>query len=190
MIINMILWIWFPVPNLAWPFHPNPVVGKVAAFAIAVPSSAILVKGMKDAGKETMQPSKATSMFGGIYQHIRHPQTLGEMPLFIAIALFINSPPLIDDRESPNSAAVHLDPVEGFRLYPSSRITAHDDDPSSVESEEANISTCLDDTLSRLFITPSDPDVRSTPSETWRSYSHCPTWSRSLVSRLLCLQCH
>ena len=90
-IINMILWIWFPVPNLAWPFHPNPVVGKVIAFTIAVPSSAILMKGMKDAGKETMQPSKTTKMFGGIYQHIRHPQTLGEMPLFIAIALFVNS---------------------------------------------------------------------------------------------------
>jgi hypothetical protein len=38
MIINMILWIWFPVPNLAWAFHPNPVVGEVIAFAIAVPS--------------------------------------------------------------------------------------------------------------------------------------------------------
>ena len=91
LIMNMILWIWFPVPNLAWPFHPNPVVGKVIALAIAVPSSAILMKGMKDAGKETMQPSKTTKMFGGIYQHIRHPQTLGEMPLFIAVALFVNS---------------------------------------------------------------------------------------------------
>lgn len=89
--INMILWIWFPAPNMAWPFHPNPVVGKVIAVAIAVPSAAILVKGIKDAGKETMQPSKTTKMFGGIYQHIRHPQTLGEMPLFIAIALFTNS---------------------------------------------------------------------------------------------------
>ena len=91
MIINMILWIWFPVPNLAWAFHPNPVVGEVIAFAIAVPSSAILMKGVKDAGKETMQPSKTTKIFGGIYQHIGHPQTLGEMPLFIAVALFINS---------------------------------------------------------------------------------------------------
>jgi len=91
MIINMILWIWFPVPNLAWAFHPNSVAAEVIAFAVAVPSSAILVKGVKDAGKETMQPSKTTKMFGGIYQHNRHPKTLGEMPLFIAVALFINS---------------------------------------------------------------------------------------------------
>ena len=91
MIADMILWIWFPVPNLAWPFHPDPLVGRIVAFAIAVPSSAILMKGIKDAGQETMRPSKSTKMFGGIYQHIRHPQTLGEMPLFIAFALFINS---------------------------------------------------------------------------------------------------
>jgi protein-S-isoprenylcysteine O-methyltransferase Ste14 len=88
---DMILWIWFPVPNLAWSFHPDPLVGRIVAFAIAVPSSAILMKGIKDAGQETMRPSKSTKMFGGIYQQIRHPQTLGEMPLFIAIALFINS---------------------------------------------------------------------------------------------------
>jgi protein-S-isoprenylcysteine O-methyltransferase Ste14 len=71
--INMVLWIWFPVPQLAWSLDPNPLMGKVIASAIAVPCSAILVKGMKDAGRETMQPSKTTKMFGGIYQHIRHP---------------------------------------------------------------------------------------------------------------------
>jgi protein-S-isoprenylcysteine O-methyltransferase Ste14 len=89
--VNMVLWIWFPVPQIAWPLDPNPLMGKVIAFAIAVPSSAILVKGMKDAGRETMRPSKTTKMFGGIYKHIRHPQTLGEMLLFIAVAFFINS---------------------------------------------------------------------------------------------------
>jgi protein-S-isoprenylcysteine O-methyltransferase Ste14 len=88
---NMVLWIWFPVPQLAWPLDPNPLVGKVIAFAIAVPSSAILVKGIKDAGRETMHPSKNTKMFGGIYHHMRHPQTLGEMLLYVAIAFFINS---------------------------------------------------------------------------------------------------
>ena len=64
MIADMILWIWFPVPNLAWSFHPDPLVGRIVAFAIAVPCSAILMKGIKDAGQETMRPSKSTKMFG------------------------------------------------------------------------------------------------------------------------------
>jgi protein-S-isoprenylcysteine O-methyltransferase Ste14 len=88
---NMVLWIWFPVPQLAWPLDPSPLIGEVIAFAIAVPSSAILVKGIKDAGRETMHPSKNTKMFEGIYHHMRHPQTLGEMLLYVVIAFFINS---------------------------------------------------------------------------------------------------
>lgn len=91
LIINMVLWIWYPVQQLAWLIHFNPLVGRIVATAIAAPCATILVKGMKDAGMETMQPSKTTKMFGGIYQYIRHPQTLGEMPLLIAIAFFTNS---------------------------------------------------------------------------------------------------
>jgi len=46
---------------------------------------------MRDAGSETLQPSKQTQMYGGIYNYIRHPQSLGEFPLFIAIAFIVNS---------------------------------------------------------------------------------------------------
>jgi protein-S-isoprenylcysteine O-methyltransferase Ste14 len=91
LIISMFLWIWYPVQQLAWPIHPNPLVGRIVAIAIAAPCAIILVKAMKDAGMETMQPSKTTKMFGGTYQYIRHPQTLGEMPLLIAIAFLTNS---------------------------------------------------------------------------------------------------
>ena len=46
---------------------------------------------MKDAGSETMSPSKETEMYGGIYNHIRHPQTLGEFPMYPAMAFIFNS---------------------------------------------------------------------------------------------------
>jgi len=50
-----------------------------------------MIKGMLDAGSETHTPSEETEMYGGIYNHIRHPQTLGEMPMFPAIAFMVNS---------------------------------------------------------------------------------------------------
>ena len=50
-----------------------------------------MIKGVLDAGSETVEPSKTTKMYGGIYNYIRHPQTIGEMPWFIIIALFLNS---------------------------------------------------------------------------------------------------
>jgi protein-S-isoprenylcysteine O-methyltransferase Ste14 len=90
-VINMIIWTWFPLSSPAWSFNPNPAVEKIIGFAIDAPHSAILMRGMKDAGKETVQPSKTTRKFGGIYQHVRHPEMLGEMALFIAVALFTNS---------------------------------------------------------------------------------------------------
>ena len=30
-------------------------------------------------------------MYGGIYNYVRHPQTLGEMPMFVALAFALNS---------------------------------------------------------------------------------------------------
>jgi protein-S-isoprenylcysteine O-methyltransferase Ste14 len=30
-------------------------------------------------------------MYGGIYRYIRHPQSLGEFPIFIALGFFVNS---------------------------------------------------------------------------------------------------
>lgn len=47
--------------------------------------------GMKDAGEESATPSPDTELFRGIYQYIRHPQALGEFPMFPALALLVNS---------------------------------------------------------------------------------------------------
>lgn len=90
-VINLILWIWFPIPLVNWKLHTNYIIGILIGILITIPCLIILLKGMRDAGQETIQPSKETPMYGGIYNYIRHPQSLGEFPLFIAIAFIVNS---------------------------------------------------------------------------------------------------
>lgn len=91
MTLNIILWLWFPIPELAWVVHPNWLVSILIGVVLAVIFTPIWLKGIKDAGRETMEPSASTKMYGGIYTHIRHPQALGEMPWFVIIPLFLNS---------------------------------------------------------------------------------------------------
>ena len=91
LVIQMILWVWFPIPGLTIIVHPNPLIPILFGVIIAIPLTAILMQGIKDAGKETMSPSQDTELFGGIYKYIRHPQMVGELPWFIIIALFLNS---------------------------------------------------------------------------------------------------
>ena len=90
-ILNIILWIWIPVPGLTWPIYSDLLMGIIIFLIITIPCTIIMMKGVKDAGKESLQPSKETKMHGGIYNHIRHPQTTGEFPLFVAVAVLINS---------------------------------------------------------------------------------------------------
>ncbi len=89
--VNILLWAWFPIPSLSWIIHSNIGVGIVICIAIVVPGLIIMVKGVKDAGSESLRPSKDTEMYGGIYNYIRHPQTLGEFPIFVAFAFAVNS---------------------------------------------------------------------------------------------------
>ena len=90
-VIQMILWLWFPIPGLTMMVHPNPLIPILLGLFIAIPLTAILTQGIRDAGKETMSPSKDTELFRGIYKHIRHPQMIGELPWFTIVALFLNS---------------------------------------------------------------------------------------------------
>jgi protein-S-isoprenylcysteine O-methyltransferase Ste14 len=89
-VIQIILWIWIPIPELNWIISPNPLIPILIGLAIAIPCTIILAKAVIDAGKETMIPEKDHKMYGGIYKHIRHPQMLGEMPWYFLIPLFLN----------------------------------------------------------------------------------------------------
>ena len=90
-VVNFILWIWFPISIFNLKVDPNYIGGIIIGLVILAVCLPIMIKGEKDAGSETMTPSKDTKMYGGIYKHIRHPQTLGEWPTFIGLAFFINS---------------------------------------------------------------------------------------------------
>lgn len=89
--VNIILWIFVPLPGLNWLVHPWWWPSFLIGLGIACPGIVLMLKGARDAGSETLTPSGETEMYGGIYEYIRHPQTLGEFPLWVAIAFAINS---------------------------------------------------------------------------------------------------
>ena len=91
MIANVVVWIWFPVPALDWSVHASAWVGLAAGGVIALPLAWIDLRANLDLGLEGFAPSKETRLAGGIYRYIRHPQMIGEIPLFVAGSLCINS---------------------------------------------------------------------------------------------------
>ena len=94
--LNYILYYWFPLPLLLPDVFPWPWwVSAVIAVVIAVPSGYLMVRGVKDAGDETMRPKQEHVMYGGIYERIRHPQAVGEFPLWWVIAFLVHSPFLV-----------------------------------------------------------------------------------------------
>ena len=65
------------------------------AAVIAVPSLYLMIRGVKDAGEETMRPKPEHEVYCGIYERLRHPQGLGEFPLWWVIAFLLHSPFLV-----------------------------------------------------------------------------------------------
>lgn len=91
-LINIVLWLWFPLQLVnIWIISPNIWVGMIAAVCLLIPCVILMIKGMLDAGSETLTPSKETEMYGGIYKYIRHPQSAGEFPVFIVMGFLVNS---------------------------------------------------------------------------------------------------
>ena len=91
-IVNLFLWIWFPLPIVnTWIISPNIWVGIIIGLCIAIPGCIMLYLGIKAAGSETLSPSKDTEMYKGVYKYIRHPQSVGEFPLFVTLSFALNS---------------------------------------------------------------------------------------------------
>lgn len=93
---NYVLYYWFPLPiplptAFPWPWS----VSAGIAVCIAIPSMYLMIRGIKDAGEETMRPRPEHGMYRGIYERIRHPQALGEFPLWWVIAFLVHSPFLV-----------------------------------------------------------------------------------------------
>lgn len=93
---NYILYFWYPLPlplprTFSWPWW----VSAIIATGIAVPSLYLMLRGVRDAGEETMTPKSEHTLYGGIYEQIRHPQALGELPLWWVVAFLVHSPFLV-----------------------------------------------------------------------------------------------
>ncbi|UCE10296.1 MAG: hypothetical protein JSW61_15200 [Candidatus Thorarchaeota archaeon] len=92
-VLNYLVYFLYPLSiplprHFPWDYN----LTATAATAILIPSLYLMLRGVKDAGRETISPRKEHSLYGGIYETIRHPQALGEVWLYLVIALFLNSP--------------------------------------------------------------------------------------------------
>ena len=88
-----ILYRFYPLPvpmaeNFPWPWW----LSITLAALIGVPATVLMLKGLRDAGEEALQPKPEHNMYSGIYTHMRHPQAVGEVFLFAVIGLLLNSP--------------------------------------------------------------------------------------------------
>jgi protein-S-isoprenylcysteine O-methyltransferase Ste14 len=92
---NYLVYDFYPLPipfleGFSWSYP----VSIAAALIIAIPTTYMVLIGMKDAGEEAIQPSKESEMFGGIYDRIRHPQTW-EYGYFFALGFLLSNPFLV-----------------------------------------------------------------------------------------------
>jgi protein-S-isoprenylcysteine O-methyltransferase Ste14 len=90
---NYIVYYYYPLPislprTFPWPYW----ISLLIAVVIAIPSGYVMIRGVLDAGEEALIPKKKHHLYGGIYNKIRHPQAMGELPLWWALALFLDSP--------------------------------------------------------------------------------------------------
>lgn len=93
---NYVVYVFYPLPiglpeRFPWPWWISIVIGLM----IAIPSGYLMYRGLKDAGEESVMVKKEHTLYGGIYERMRHPQAVGEMPLFWAIAFLLHSPFLV-----------------------------------------------------------------------------------------------
>jgi protein-S-isoprenylcysteine O-methyltransferase Ste14 len=92
-ITNYIVYYFYPLPipipqTFPWSYW----ISVTTAVIIGVPCGYIMLRGVLDAGEAGMLPKKNQKLFGGIYTKIRHPQAMGELPLWWVMSLLFNSP--------------------------------------------------------------------------------------------------
>jgi protein-S-isoprenylcysteine O-methyltransferase Ste14 len=94
--VNYVVYVFYPLPiPLSKTFPWSWWISGLIALVIAIPSGYLFARGMIDAGEETMITKKEHSLYGGIYETIRHPQAVGETPFWFVIAFLCHSPFLV-----------------------------------------------------------------------------------------------
>jgi len=91
--VNYVIYYFYPLSTpLPSHFSWDYTITASIATLILIPSMYLMYRGVKDAGEETLTPKKEHTLYGGIYETIRHPQALGEVWVALTIALYLNSP--------------------------------------------------------------------------------------------------
>lgn len=90
-----VLYFFYPLPiplprTFPWPWW----VSALIAAAITLPAGYLVVRGVKDAGEEAMIPKEEHTLYGGIYEKMRHPQAW-EAVLWFTVAFLLHSPFLV-----------------------------------------------------------------------------------------------
>jgi len=92
-IANYVVYFFYPLPvSLPRVFPWDYWISAVIALAIGIPGMWLMLRGVKDAGSESLAPDKKHALYGGIYKKMRHPQATGEVTLWWVAAFFLNSP--------------------------------------------------------------------------------------------------
>ena len=91
--VNYVVYFCYPLPvalprTFPWAWWLSALI----AILIALPGGYLWLRGMRDAGRETILVKKEHTLFGGIYRKIRHPQAAGEVTFWWVIAFLLNSP--------------------------------------------------------------------------------------------------
>ncbi len=91
--VNYVVYFFYPLPiplpqTFPWPWWGSALI----AVLITIPSGYLLWLGVRDAGEETMILKKEHTLYGGIYEKIRHPQAAGELPFWWVFAFALHSP--------------------------------------------------------------------------------------------------
>jgi len=75
---------------------PVPYAATLAlALLLGLPAFYLIIRGIRDAGRETLAPCEDQKLFGGIYTSIRHPQSMGSLLMWFAFSFVLNSPFLL-----------------------------------------------------------------------------------------------
>lgn len=92
-VINYIVYIFYPLPTpLSEKFPWAWWVSVILAAAIGLPTLVLMIIGVRDAGEEALRPKREHTMYGGIYAKIRHPQAVGEVFAWLAMAFLLHAP--------------------------------------------------------------------------------------------------
>jgi methanethiol S-methyltransferase len=87
----------FPPPDLPLPrrlLGPGPWP-LALGLGLALPGIVLVLLGLRDAGREAIAPSVRGRLFGGIYGHMRHPQSLGATLVWLGYAAALDAPLLL-----------------------------------------------------------------------------------------------